>query len=126
MSIVDVMGLRASAVLPDWMGHLLDRDDVGDTPHIAEYDTSEYLMPSPLLSPGLVHICGNMVSEVDSALNWWDSFLPGYMALAHQLHHDHLRKRRVGMCVIRSRFRFSHFESLFHFSVPNLAKWRCS
>eukprot|EP00972_Heterocapsa_arctica_P074915 11057507-Heterocapsa_arctica.AAC.1 len=53
---------------------------------------SEYLLPSALISPGLLHVCLNMAAEVDSSLSWWSEWLPGFKALTYLLHHDHLRQ----------------------------------
>ena len=85
-------------------------------------ELADYMMPSAVVSAGVVHICNNLAEDMDESLSWYSEWLPGFKALAHLLHHDHLRQRLVAFCVMGSRF--SGFVNMLKHGVPDPAKWR--
>ena len=92
MSIPDTIGVTLEQVLPPWMlddrlALDVDEPDTGTLPQ----DLRPYIMPLALVSPGILHICHNMLAEVDSKLSGWQAWLPGLQALTHLLPHDNLR-----------------------------------
>ena len=64
----------------------------------------EYVFPAAIVSPGNLHICHSMTSEVDGALEHYSEWLPQFRAVVRLLHHDHLRNRFLGTCVLNGRF----------------------
>lgn len=119
-SIPDVSGIALSDILPPWMRDELLPD--GQRGSGLEDDRAQFLLPNVVLSPGILHICDNMMLDTDVALSGWSGWLPGFKAVAHLLHHAHLRQRFIGCCLHGTRHAWA--EPLFNISLPSPAKWR--
>ena len=126
LALSDLAGFTPREMLPDWI-----QDPPGLEPDIGIGDGAEeavpagmemHVFPHALASAGVVHITNNIEWGVENVLSFWPTCLPGFKALAHLLHHDHLRKRYVDKCIRGSRF--AHRASTFANAVPNPAKWR--
>ena len=88
MSIADVGGVKLSDVLPAWMADPLEIDIDDGHPEVLHENLSEHLLPNAMFSAGVVHICNNLVSDMDGELQGWSEWLPGFTAIANLLHQD--------------------------------------
>ena len=64
----------------------------------------------------------HMSAEIDGSLSMWNTWLPGFRALANLLHHEHRRKQLVGLCVKSTPFEW--ITHLFDYGVIRSATWR--
>ena len=123
MGMPDYQGASLQDVLPSWMKEPeLFSEDVPVAVQDASQRLDEFIFPEALLSPGILHICHNMTKEIDASLKLWTNWLPGFKALAHLLHHDHLRQRLVAFCVKGTDFEW--LEEKFNKGVPKPIEWR--
>ena len=124
-------GCTVEDILPPWMLSCYDLeihdadaclDMNSGAAALAEGNSSFYVFPEAVISPGTLHICHNMVSEVDQSLEHFSEWLPGFKAIVHFLHTDSLRQRFVGSCLLGT-----HLEFLKHQVVklmkPALWRW---
>ena len=65
---------------------------------------SQWVFPNAFLSAGLDHISNNLQADLDSHLQGWEAWLPGFKALAHLLNHKHLLKRLVARCIMGTAY----------------------
>ena len=130
-SLPDFEGASLESLLPP---HMLEPElssevagfaDLGDAPGPAGgADDTGFVFPNTLLAPGILHIVDNMTKEIDASLPFWDTWLPGFKAIARLLHEDHLQRRLVAFCVRGTPFAW--LEESFQKRVPNPAEWRWS
>ena len=125
----DVSNLSAEDLLPAWMQPDLLQPDVGDQGQDPAHDQdenlselSEFVMPLCILSAGTCHILNNMAASVHTALSYWETWLPGFKAVAYLMHYDHLRQRLVAHLIHGTRW--SHFAGVFKHGCPMHADWR--
>ena len=131
MGVAEVSGCTVEDILPPWMLSCYDLeihdadaclDMNSGAAALAEGNSSFYVFPEAVISPGTLHICHNMVSEVDQSLEHFSEWLPGFKAIVHFLHTDSLRQRFVGSCLLGT-----HLEFLKHQVVklmkPALWRW---
>ena len=79
-------------------------------------------MARAMLIPGTCHIVHNLSNDVDTTLHGFDAWLPAAKALAHLLHHNHLRQRLVATCIKGTRF--ATMEPLYRRGCAKHATWR--
>ena len=120
MGLPDVEVATAD-VVPDWMVDPLQSDGAVECEELDEHQKN-FLYPNAVLSPGILHINDNMCQEINKMLLWWVFFFTGFKALAHLLHHDHLRQRFVGTCILG--IAHAWMKDFFKSGVPNPALWR--
>lgn len=124
--LADVRGLQAKDFLPEWMQaqeqNLEEDAGLADSPPgIDQALRSDHFLPTAIVSAGICHVCDNMCKEVDAQLSWWETWLPGFKAVAFLLSKDHLRRRMVASCFTEQH---SALAWLFDSGVQNPAQWR--
>ena len=119
-ALPEVEGVDLKNFLPGYMcdDELFSEDMPLEGP--AEGDT--YLMPSALLSPGILHIADSMTKDIDASLPFWIDWLGGFKAVTHLISAGHLRQRFVALCVKGTRFEW--LEKVFDKGMPKPADWR--
>ena len=123
MALPDMSGVRAEDVLPEFMLEPELRSEEGllqDTNEAAGDDS--FLFANALLSPGLLHICHNMVKEINSSLPMWPDWLVSFKAVAKLLHDEALRKRLLAVCIQGTPFAW--LEEVFKKGVAKPIDWR--
>ena len=119
----DVQGIELSDVLTS--SFLEPELQAEEAPELAlsEDDCLKgHVFPQALLCPGILHVCDNMIKEIDSSLSWWPQWLPGSKSISHLLHSDDLRKRLVGLCVVGTDFEW--MREAFSQGCPKPIDWR--
>lgn len=117
MSLADVSGIKLESILPAWISDYGLQSEEG-----ANAALTDFVFPNAVFCPGVLHVCHNMSLEADSSLTFWKAWLPGYKAVSTLLHHDHLRKQLIGLCIKGTPFEW--MEDLFAQGVPRPATWR--
>ena len=117
----DIEGLKLEDVLPEWSFETeLYSEDVD--PALVPEQGVGHMFPRSLLCPGILHVCDNMVKEMDACLSGWNEWIVGFKCLSHLLHHDHLRRRLVGLCIMNTPFEW--LKESFNKGCPKPISWR--
>ena len=131
MGVAEVSGCTVEDILPPWMLSCYDLEihdaDAGldmnsGAAALAEGNSSFYVFPEALISPGTLHICHNMVHEVDQSLEHFSEWLPAFKAIVHFLHTDALRQRFVGSCLLGTPLEFLKHQ-VVKLTKPALWRW---
>ena len=99
-------GVDAPDYLPEWMRASapfeaeVDEQFGGHSSGSA--DLANHVFPLALLSAGTLHICNNLAKDMDKCLPGWANFMEGFTCMAYLLHHEWLRVRIVGRCLLGS------------------------
>ena len=110
--------------LPTWMKLAADilPDEGLEIPAVGAEQKTSWVFPNSLLSAGLDHISNNLQADLDEHLQGWQTWLPGFKALAHLLSHKYLMKRLVARCVAGTAY--AAVARCFETAVQSVAKWR--
>ena len=83
---------------------------------------SNFLFPNALSSPGMLHICHNLCTDLHTSLEGYAGWLAGFKAIAALLHSGHLRKQYIGKLLLGTPWQ--HFERLLQTGIERPASWR--
>lgn len=118
--VAEAHGGDIVSYLPPWIG---DRDGLREDAGLDSASLpSEHVFPNALLSAGLDHVANNLLADMDSHLQSYSGWLPGFKSLAYLLSSKHLLNRLVARCVNGTPNQ--PLASCFETCVENVAKWR--
>ena len=107
MTVGDVAGVSLRDILPEWMQEPLEPEagedelDMNSARNpLNSNESSDYVFPCAIISPGALHILHNMTREVDESLEFYAVWLGDFKQLVYLLHDDHLRNRLIGTCIV--------------------------
>ena len=96
--VADVAGCTVSDMLKGVLAEELESEDAvhGSDPshHVV------HVFENALLSPGSLHIHNNMILELDTKLEMWDWWLPGFKAIVKLFHSNHVRQKFIATCIL--------------------------
>ena len=88
-------------LLPSWLHQSLQSDVGGSDaePEVQESSEASSLMPRNLIVPGGLHITDNLLTDMHTKLEYWDSFWSHLQPIVRLLEDRMYRERFLATCV---------------------------